>query len=220
MAQEHANHGAVVLGDGRVLLAGGSAGSGNASEGPKPYLAELYDPNSDTWATTGSPIRERDIGFRLVAVPGGALLMGGTVPLAEQAEQYNLATGTWSMTPPLSTCLQAVAIQLPDQRVLVAGGQSDSILGTAQFFDPSSGTWTLAPSMGTARARHDAVQLADGRVLVAGGEIPKGTKTLRTRTTEFFDPSSGAWMPGPMREHWSIRSIRRGWISSEVSFMS
>ena len=70
------------------------------------------------------------------------------------------------------------ATLLRDGRVLVTGGLASppvrgSSLGahlkTAETYDPSNGTWTLAGSMTLTRAGHAATLLDDGTVLVVGG---------------------------------------------------
>jgi hypothetical protein len=66
----------------------------------------------------------------------------------------------------------------------------------------SSGTFTPAGSMTTARFGHSATILADGRVLIAGGYTdswnplpypPDGHAV--TDTAEIYDPSTGAFTP-------------------------
>ncbi|AUX48516.1 uncharacterized protein SOCE26_100540 [Sorangium cellulosum] len=87
------------------------------------------------------------------------------------------------------------AALLPDGRVLVTGGRpaQTTFVGTAELFDPDSGTWSPGGSMSVARAGHSATALVDGGgpVLVAGGEGPEGVLA----SGEVFDPDSGAWQP-------------------------
>jgi hypothetical protein len=59
--------------------------------------------------------------------------------------------------------------------VLIAGGYNGSYLYNADLYDPTSGTWTSAGTLLTARRNHTATRLADGRVLVAGGSQGCGT---------------------------------------------
>lgn len=54
-----------------------------------------------------------------------------------------------------------------------------------------SGAGTLV----TARSQHTATLLNDGRVLIAGGRSANATETLGS--TEFFDPASNSFKPGP-----------------------
>jgi N-acetylneuraminic acid mutarotase len=77
--------------------------------------------------------------------------------------------------------------------VLVVGGigsVSDTILSSAETFDPSANTWTSTGSMAVARRSHTATLLPDGRVVVAGGE---GLGGARLASAELYDPASGTW---------------------------
>jgi hypothetical protein len=61
------------------------------------------------------------------------------------------------------------ATLLPDGRVLIAGGSDgQNALSSAELYNPATGTFTPAGSMGA--ARDTAVLLKDGRVLMIGGE--------------------------------------------------
>ncbi len=117
---------AILLGDGRVLLVGGSADFGETADDS--VKTELWDPAAGAWHTTESLNKPRD-GF--VAVPladGRALVTGGT----NQAEQsysstyiYDPRPGheTWTKAGLLGTArTDAAAAVLPDGRVLVVGG--------------------------------------------------------------------------------------------------
>jgi hypothetical protein len=83
-----------------------------------------------------------------------------------------------------------VAVQLPNNLVLVAGGSSgSSVLKSTELYDPVKNTWAAIADMGTARTGHTATLLLNGKVLVTGGF--DGTNSLKT--AEIFDPASGKW---------------------------
>ncbi len=82
------------------------------------------------------------------------------------------------------------ATLLPSGKVLIAGGMvgNGSFLGSAELYDPSTGTFSATASMHTARVGHQAVLLPGGRVLVIGG----GCAANRT-LAEIYDESRAQW---------------------------
>ena len=82
---------------------------------------------------------------------------------------------------------------------LIAGGTiatefqvpSNSILSSAEIYDPKTREWSETGKMTTARDGHSAVLLANGKVLVAGGFSEHGLLS----TAELYDPATGIWSP-------------------------
>jgi len=105
---------ATLLGDGRVLLAGGDNPSGLAS-------AELYDPTSRSWSATGSMAAVHLRGVAALLQDGRVLVAG----YAQAGDVYSPATGTWVPTGPMvdQYLLDSAAALLPNGRVLYAGGR-------------------------------------------------------------------------------------------------
>lgn len=121
---------AVVLGDGRVLLVGGSSTGRRLNYGYAALAsAELYDPSTGFWTPAGSLALARE-DFSLVALPdGGALVVGGIVGSDDaarttaSAERFDLNTLRWSSAGPMRTAAaNRAAVILRDGRVLLAGG--------------------------------------------------------------------------------------------------
>ena len=115
----------VLLGDGRVLVGGGSLISTNQN-----YTAEIYDPTIDLW-TTASGVQWLP-GEAATLLPDGSVLLSGGEgpstlvsygPSANQTTIWNPATGSvWQgrpMTIPRSR--HSVAV-LPDGTALAMGG--------------------------------------------------------------------------------------------------
>ena len=79
---------------------------------------------------------------------------------------------------------------MPDGTVLAVAGSGDvDELTSAEYYDPSTGLWTLVGSVLRARAGHTATLLPDGRVLIAGG----GEVGSVTSAAELYDPGTESW---------------------------
>jgi hypothetical protein len=182
-------HTATLLGDGRVLVVGGSANPDAQT------AAELFDPGTERWTATGSMAEARDAYTATLLLDGKVLVAGGYSgdPLAS-AEVYDPSSGRWTATGSMNRGRGGhTATLLPDGRVLVVGGTTEAILmeggprsAAAELYDPSSGKWTATASMGEARTSFSATLLRDGRVLVAGGDGG-------FQAAELYDPSSERW---------------------------
>jgi RHS repeat-associated protein len=160
----------------------------------------ILDPR---WTTTGSMIAARyEHSLTLIASTGEVLAAGGrsstssTTALAS-AEIYNKTTGVWTSTNPMANARRLhAATQLgtsgnptTSAKILVSGGISGSTsLTSAELYTRSTGLWSAAGSLNTARHLHTATLLADGRVLVAGGM--NGTATIPTAA--LYNPASGS----------------------------
>ena len=95
-----------------------------------------------------------------------------------------------------------MATLLADGRVLVAGGIRiangvfTARLSSAEIFDPATGNFTPAASMGTDRQSPSAVLLANGKVLVTGGFGNTGFGySAWLPSAELFDPATGGFAP-------------------------
>jgi hypothetical protein len=108
------NGSATLLGNGRVLVAGG--GNYNATT----IYAELYDPASGRWTLTA---RMTDYhGPEAVLLQDGRVLLAGG---GYAGDVYSPATGTWTATDPRFYGLVggAALALLPNGQVLSVGGE-------------------------------------------------------------------------------------------------
>jgi hypothetical protein len=163
MIKPRHSHVAILLPDGKVLVAGGHAPGDQPTDS-----AELYDPATGTWAAIADMHAPREAIEAFLQPDGKVLVVGGSARNEPQsAEWYDPVTGAWSVAGEASRpgiLVNESSALLPDGRVLVTAFESVG----ADLFDPSTGSWiTAAPmlrSHGTA-----AIALLDGTVLLAGG---------------------------------------------------
>jgi Tol biopolymer transport system component len=193
MTTPRSGHTAVLLPNGQVLVVGGGT------------TAELYDPGTGRWTATGSMATARGWYTATLLNDGKVLVAGGSggsigtpAGTLASAELYDPGTGTWVATGSMGTPRAFhTATLLPDGRVLIAAGASvlrwggDTLLASAELYDPSTGTWTATASMVAPRQWHMATLLPDGRVLVAGGEGGARRNEWQP-TAELFDPGDPA----------------------------
>lgn len=195
---------AVLLPDGRVLVAGGWVGGGPTAS------AELYDRMTGRWAPAGEMVEARMGAAAVSLADGDILIMGGRSRTGAALASTEIFRAGAALFTPAGTMnvarLRPEAIALKDGRVLVSGGQGSrgEILRSAEIYDPKKAKFSPAGEMIAARVSHANVLLGDGRVLLVGGG---GVHEDRQRVTETFDPSTGRFAVGPTM-HWPRRKIR------------
>ena len=182
MGNDRQYHAMVTLPDGRVLTAGGW-GKGS-HRGLVHTSAEIYDPATGEWTSTGDLAEGRR--KHLLAVPAWRFqcwLAGGTELTGFEAirtsEIWDPDSGTWNSTGSINTGrTEAAWTALPDGRVVLTGGVDTKRLkrlDSVEIYDPATGQWTPAAPMSTERTLHTATTLLDGRALVTGGGKLDGT---------------------------------------------
>lgn len=176
------DHTATLLLSGKVLVAAGFGPHADSMWTQLP-TAELYDPATNSWSSTGALSRGRRATTATLLPSGKVLVTGGETsepsPLsaASSAELYDPTTDTWSAAGSLNRGrFYHTATLLPSGKVLVTGGRgqyapTENIitLPTTELYDPETNTWSPALSLPTPRNSHTATALASGAVLVVGG---------------------------------------------------
>ena len=183
-----------LLPNGKVLVAGGLDASGFLAS------AELFDPATATWTSTGALTVTRD-GHTATLLPNGKVLVVGGQAASDlpgepsaDTELYDPVSGKWMATGSLRMPRRwHTATLLPNGKVLVVGGYNgvNGFLSSAELYDPATGKWSLTGNMLTARRAHTATLLPDGRVLVVGGL----TRIGNLSNAELYDPATGRWIP-------------------------
>jgi hypothetical protein len=176
--QGRSSAGAVLLGNGQVLVIGG------ISSGIFLTSAELFDPAAGAFTYTGS-LSNMHQHIPAIFLNNSKVLFAGCTVLPPAAEVYDPVAGTFAPTAGAMVadrCGYANAT-LPDGRVLFAGGAGTG----AEIYDPSTDSFSPTGNMSVARSFPAATPLPDGRILITGGQ------TSLQDGAEIYDPVSGSF---------------------------
>jgi len=195
-------HTATLLGDGRVLIAGGSTSAEALAS------SEIYDPAVGSFVAGPSMTSSRT-GHTATMLPSGKVLIAGGENgqgALASAELYDPATGIFSSTGLMNTPRSGhTATLLANGKVLITGGESRPTFGigqllpnsaplaTAELYDPVTGQFFPTGTMTTSRIAHTATMLSNGRVLIAGGYVGYSAGYQSFASAELYDPVSGSF---------------------------
>ncbi len=187
MREGHTGGLAVVLKDGRVLVAGGY----NQAEALA--SSEVFDPNLGEWMRTASMARKTFANTATVLFDGTVLFTGGfgmsrtKGGITPGSEVFDPKSNEWRKAPDtVHGRMGHTSTLLPDGRVITIGGSTaEGPANTAEYMEPETWLWSEITPMSVERSQHTATLLTDGRILVAGGSTQ--------RTVEIYDPDKDVW---------------------------
>lgn len=187
----HVAHGgaaAVVLHDGRVLIAGGVLPGGAVTN-----AAELYNPGTETW-TVIPPMAMPRMDFSATTLSDGRVLVAGGntgAYLTNSVEVYDPTANVWTPVAPMTVARSdQTATLLRDGTVLVVGGFTGTgPTGSVERYHPSTNSWSIGDTLLVPRADATATLLNSGLVLVAGGFGQAGPLT----SVALYDPVTNRW---------------------------
>ncbi len=192
---------AIILGDGRILVAGGI----NFSTEQPENTVEIYDPDANTWTLQPGQMAWQDADEAYVRLHS---MMDGRVFQSSQNSQSYWYTvgGGWTQGPvnAVNRRWYAPSIRLmsaTEDRIMLIGGAlgvdggGDS--ANCQILNAAGTSWQTVASLNNARGFNQAILLPDGRILTVGGR--NGTSRS---TPELYDPVANTWTS--MATHWQI----------------
>ena len=205
----YADHAAILLNSGKVLIAGGeSYGQGGLGRAVI-ATAATYDPFSGTWTSVPDMSASRDHAPAVLMSDGTVLVAGGSPGACcggqSTAERFDPNALAWTSTPDMSTGRDgpgASAI-FNGEAVLISGGYSccsdpNPTRASSEYFDLATAAWHLTGSFIQARAYHTSITLLDGTVLAVGGGFSSAeryypdTKTYQTAAVQITSNVSTA----------------------------
>jgi N-acetylneuraminic acid mutarotase len=187
MNTARAYHTATVLPNGKVLIVGCESEYGTTPE--------LYDPITGNWTPTADIDIAQVMHTATLLMNGQVLVAGGEAYSFNYndsfiSQLYDPSTNTWAKTGSIHYFRYiATAFLLPNGKVLIAYGQTDSSQ-SSELYDPITGNWTNASDYVMDLFYHAASMLKNGNVLVSGGMssdvTPLKTSMLYNSSLEIF----------------------------------
>jgi len=192
LSEYRAAHSASLLDDGRLLIAGGTEGSGSHELtdvadllGSSLKQTEYLDPATLTW-TNGPNIPEPKAGHGCITLADGRILMSGGITystifgiripdFSNQASIYDPATGTFSSARNIGSKRALFAeVLLPSGKVAFFGGAGGDILNVGpirncNLYDPITENSSGLSQLPGDRAFGRAVSIGGGNCLIIGG---------------------------------------------------
>ena len=186
MTRPRDQHVATLLGNGKVLIAGGykERVPDFFNDSNRHISAELFDPETGTTSPTGDMALGRNTDFGLLLPDSRVLIMPRyhDFPVEiydpHSARFEVLAKIPWF--PPIAT-----ANLLQSGKVFVTNLEHTAV------FDPAAGSFASIVAMEKRRTGHTATLLKDGRVLIVGGST--GLNYELAGQNLIYDPSANAF---------------------------
>ncbi len=179
--------GAVTLLTGKALVVGGA---------PLSTSADLFDPSTNSFAPTSSPMNTARSDIRSVLMVDGRVLV--TSQGEQTAEIYDPDKDDFTQIPTLSVHSYGFIVRLRDGRILLGGG--DGGASACEIYDPVASAFKAAAPLMQGRSMATAHTLPDGRVMVLGGAtLSAGMIHVPLDEIELYDPRADAWSVAPYK---------------------
>lgn len=188
--------GAVILGDGSLLVVGDDLACMPGPASPGSETAERYDPVADAWAAA-APLNKPRKDFAMVTtLDGGAMVVGGInqddAPFSS-TKRFDLAAGRWIDGPLLRMAYgHPSAVTVDDGRIYVLGptipGETSDTT-TIEILAPGRAGWDERGRIDGVAVR-SVIRLDDGRLVALGSAFESPDQV-------YVHDSGGAqgWLP-------------------------
>lgn len=200
MAIPRTGHTAMLLADGRVVVAGGVGALEPGGDSVALRSAEAWDPRTGEFEPLPFLVESQDerTGYTLTLLPDGRVLVAGGID-SPQALLWDPVTGSLEPAGTLTTPrAHHTATLLPDGRVLIVGGRGEDgePVPGAEVWSGLGRSFAPAGNLVAVRLPDTATLLPDGRVLVVGEAFETDLGVWVPDNAEVWDPRTSTFGPG------------------------
>ena len=187
-----AEHAAIHLTDGRVLIVGGEDGSNTL-----PNSLWVFNPVTEQFSDFGASLSTGRLGFTAVTLYNGDILIAGGERGLTGAPSAEIIRAADRTVVPTAMPMQrartfAAASLLMEGKVLISGGAGIAASDSVEVYDPASGGFTLLEGrLSVGRYAHTSVRIDTRRILIYGGFTLSG----QPAPPEIYDPVAGVSSP-------------------------
>jgi N-acetylneuraminic acid mutarotase len=179
---------------GRIWIVGGAFTSSEISS------LDVYDPETDTWASK-RPVPTPRYGHAAAAAGGKLFVLGGSAKRSDGADRglatveiYDPATDSWISGPPMPLPIGDAAVAVAKERIYIIGGESNhQPRRTVLILNTGSMTWSIGAPLREARSGLRAAVI-DNLIYVTGGQPIDNINTNScSGVVDRYDPDTNSW---------------------------
>jgi N-acetylneuraminic acid mutarotase len=181
-------------------------GGADYSKGTQLNIVEIYDTNTNEWATGAKPLPQTTDHSATVTYNGKIYVVGGFSDGKTPTDKlfiYDPIKDEWKEGKPLPSPRGALTAEFINGTLYAIGGLNSSQIpvNTNEAYDPETNTWTTKASMPTAR-HHLESAVIDGKLYAIGGRIlgdgvpseDMHESLTNFNRNEMYDPKTDTWV--------------------------
>ncbi len=203
-------HTATLMTNGRVLIAGGLGVDTSANQFTALATCVVFDPASDTFTATGAMPQARGWHNAVNLSNGQVLVAAGVndqLAAIKSSATYDPASGQWQAAGNSGAHTHGAMVTVGQQTIIASGcditytqnGPQLNAMASpiTERYDAQARTFGQAANNVGDRIYYAGAASSSGKALFAGGLGISGQNLVPTDTTEVYDPSQNAFVPGP-----------------------